>query len=56
MEKKAKIVILPKQAGDVEVTWANIVKAKKLLSWQPKFRFDEGLKRYILWLKTSALS
>jgi len=50
--KKAKIKKLPKQPGDVEKTWANIVKAKRLLGWQPKTKIEEGLRKYVEWLKT----
>lgn len=50
--KKAKVKIMPKQAGDVEKTWANIVKAREILNWQPKTKLREGLRSYIKWLKT----
>jgi len=49
--KKAKIRKLPKQAGDVEKTWANIVKAKKLLGWQAKTCIKLGLEKYVKWLR-----
>lgn len=48
--KKAKIRKLPKQAGDVEKTWANIVKAKKLLGWESRTELPQGLAKYIEWL------
>jgi len=51
MGKKAKIQKMPKQPGDVEKTWANIVKAKKLLDWQPKTQIKSGLEIYIQWLR-----
>ena len=41
---------MPRQSGDVEKTWANIVKAKRLLGWEPKTSISEGLKKYIKWL------
>lgn len=47
----AKIKKLPRQAGDVEKTWANVVKAYKLLGWKPVTRLEEGLERYFEWLK-----
>lgn len=50
--KKAKINMFPKQPGDVEKTWANIEKAKRILNWQPKTNIREGLVNYIKWLKT----
>jgi len=49
--KKARIRKMPRQSGDVEKTWANIVKAKKLLDWAPKTKIDEGLEHYLEWLK-----
>lgn len=51
--KKAKIKYLPKQPGDVEKTWANIVKAKKLLGWEPRIDINEGLRRYTEWLENT---
>jgi len=49
--KKARVKKLQMQTGDVETTWANVVKAKKLLGWMPKTKFSAGLARYIEWLK-----
>lgn len=49
--KKARIKKLPRQPGDVEKTWANIDKAQRLLGWQPQTNLDEGLAKYIKWLK-----
>ena len=49
--KKAKIKKIPMQKGDVEKTRANIVKAKRLLGWQPKIKIEQGLQNYIRWLK-----
>jgi len=45
--KKAIIENIEKQKGDVKDTFADISKAKELLSWSPKVNIDEGLKRYI---------
>ena len=36
IKTKANCISLPIQAGDVSVTYADIAKAKKLLSWEPK--------------------
>ena len=49
--KKARIKYLSKQVGDVEKTWANIVKANNLVGWQPKTFLPEGLAKYIRWLR-----
>ena len=40
-----KIKELPMQPGDVERTYANIDKAKKLLGYEPKTSFDERNKK-----------
>lgn len=40
---------LPMQPGDVDITFANICKAKKLFAYQPAFDFYEGVKRFVEW-------
>jgi len=47
--KKAKKKHLPFHKADVKITWAEIEKAKKLLSWQPEVPLEEGLKRTVNW-------
>ena len=49
--KKAKIKKLPIPPGDVEVTFADISKAKKLLNYKPKVSIEEGMKKTIDWYK-----
>lgn len=49
LNKKAKIKCLPRHAADVSATWAEIKKARELLSWQPKIKIEEGIKRTIEW-------
>ncbi|MBU0628034.1 MAG: GDP-mannose 4,6-dehydratase [Nanoarchaeota archaeon] len=49
--KKANIVIKPKQKGDVEITYADISKAKMLLSYSPKVSIEEGIKLFVEWFK-----
>ncbi len=41
----------PMQAGDVPRTYACVDKAQRLLGWQPTTSLDEGLKRYLTWLR-----
>lgn len=48
--KKAKIKYLPRHPADVLATWAEIKKAKELLSWQPEVNIEEGIKRTVNWL------
>ena len=42
---------MPSQAGDVEITFANIEKAEKLLGYSPKVDFNEGLKDFVDWFR-----
>ncbi len=41
-----------KQKGDVNVTYSNTEKAKKILNYQPVVSIEEGLKSTYEWLKT----
>lgn len=46
-----KIKQLPMQPGDVNRTYADITKAKKMLGYEPKTTFREGIKNFINWYK-----
>lgn len=48
-------VYLPPRAGDVRKTWADITKAKKLLGWEVKVDFYEGLVKTVEWFKNVGL-
>ncbi|WP_194191054.1 SDR family NAD(P)-dependent oxidoreductase [Clostridium chrysemydis] len=47
--KKAKINRLPMQPGDVNRTCADISYSKKMLGYNPKTTFKEGIKKFIAW-------
>lgn len=49
MEETPNIVQLPMQPGDVDITYANINRAKQLFGYQPKFDFKEGIRRFVEW-------
>lgn len=49
-----KIKILHMQPGDVDKTYANISKAKKLLNYEPKVSFKEGIKNFVEWYKSNS--
>ena len=53
LEKKAKINRLPEQPGDMPLTCADISKARKLLGYNPKTKFDVGLPQFIDWFLKS---
>ena len=45
---------LPMQPGDVNRTFADVSKAKRLLGYQPTTAVEEGIPRFIEWFKTCA--
>jgi UDP-glucuronate 4-epimerase len=49
--KKANKKMLPMQSGDMENTYADISKSKKLLGFQPKIDIEDGLGKFIEWYK-----
>src|SRR5216110_763194 len=51
--KKAKINRLPEQPGDMPLTCADISKARKLLGYNPKTKFEDGLPRFVDWFLRS---
>lgn len=51
MGKTPNIKHEPMQPGDVEITYADIEKAKRLLKYNPSTEFNTGLREYIKWRK-----
>ena len=51
--KKAKINRLPEQPGDMRLTRADISKARKLLGYNPKTKFEDGLPKFVDWFLKS---
>jgi UDP-glucuronate 4-epimerase len=49
--KDAQMKFLPFQSGDVEITFADISKAREKLDYSPKVYFEEGMQRFICWYK-----
>jgi nucleoside-diphosphate-sugar epimerase len=49
--KNLRPVFLPPRPGDVFRTYADISKIKKMLKFEPKINFEEGLKRTIEYFK-----
>ena len=46
---KAKIKQLPMQPGDVERTFADISKANRLIGYEPKTSFKQGIENFVKW-------
>ena len=44
-----KIKQMPMQPGDVDRTYADITKARKLLGYEPKMTFEEGIRKFVEW-------
>ena len=42
---------MPMQPGDVERTYADISKAKKLIGYEPKTSFEKGIANFVEWYK-----
>lgn len=51
LNKTPNIQELPMQPGDVERTFADISKAKKLIGYNPKTSFKEGIENFVKWYK-----
>ena len=49
--KKAKVKLEAPVQADMKATWADITKAKRLLGWEPKVSFEEGIMRLMQWHK-----
>lgn len=52
---KAKVRSRPSTKPSVEVTYANIDKAKKLLGWEPKVSLEEGITKLVAWFRLNRL-
>ena len=49
--KKAQVNQMEMQPGDVDITYADISKAKKLLNYAPDTAIEEGISKFIEWYK-----
>lgn len=53
LDKPARIDRQPVQPGDVPRTMADIGKARRLLDYDPKTSFREGVERQVAWVRAS---
>jgi UDP-glucuronate 4-epimerase len=49
--KTAKLKRMAEQPGDVRQTFADIGKARKTLGYKPVVPIEEGIKRFVAWMK-----
>ncbi|MBK5294694.1 MAG: GDP-mannose 4,6-dehydratase [Acidobacteriia bacterium] len=47
--KQARLSHLPEQPGDVPITFADISKARRLLGYDPRTPFTEGIRKFVNW-------
>jgi UDP-glucuronate 4-epimerase len=47
----ARVERFAEQAGDVPQTWARIDKARRLLGYEPRTTYEEGVARFVEWLE-----
>lgn len=48
----AHLIWQPRHEADVESTWADISKARRLLDWEPETPFEQGLENLVTWYRT----
>lgn len=51
LDKKARIRRLPVPPGDVNRTFADVTRAVKELDYDPRTKLDDGLERFVRWLR-----
>lgn len=51
LRKPATIEEKPLQPGDALETLADVSKARRMLGYEPSFRVEEGLQRFVAWLR-----
>jgi UDP-glucuronate 4-epimerase len=49
--KRAVVETLPEQPGDVKMTCADITRARRDLGYDPRVPIEEGIRRFVAWLK-----
>jgi len=55
LNKKAVLKEVPAPASEPIVTYADVSKAKRLLGYEPKVNVEEGLRRFVEWLREEEL-
>lgn len=51
LDVEPKIERLPMQPGDVDRTYADISKARRLLGYEPHTTFEEGVRKFVEWYR-----
>ena len=51
--RKAEVQQMDRQPGDVEITYADIAKARKLLGYSPQTPIQKGLEHFLEWFEST---
>jgi len=49
LAKRAVVKHLPLHKTNLESSWADISKAKRLLDWEPRVSLEDGIRKTIEW-------
>lgn len=52
---KAKVKSRPSHGASVEITCADVSKAKNLLGWEPSTSLEEGITKLVVWFRANRL-
>jgi UDP-glucuronate 4-epimerase len=55
-DRPAEKEMLPPQEGDLFGTWADVSKAESLLGYRPRWRFEDGSRRFADWMLAQSTS
>ncbi len=51
--RPARLVFQPRHPADVTATWADVGKAARLLDWQPRHAFEDGVRTLVAWYRAN---
>jgi UDP-glucuronate 4-epimerase len=51
-----RLRMMPHQAGDVQRTFADIARARALIGYDPQTSMEEGIRRFVAWLRAQPMS
>lgn len=50
--KKAQIDRQPEKPGEMPITFADLQKARRLLGYEPRVSFEEGVREFVAWIRS----
>src|SRR5439155_16744133 len=50
--RTAHVEILPTQPGDVEITYADVSRARRMLGYNPSTSIEDGLGKFVGWFES----